>query len=117
MKTLKFILSATLYMFFSLNLFAQAPSTFSYQAVVRNSSNNLVINSTVGVKFSILQGSTTGTVAYAETQIPTTNSNGLFSTQIGGGTIVSGNFSSIDWSLGNFFLNRKSIQTEGQTTV
>ena len=49
----------------------------SYQAVVRNSSNALVSNQVVGMKISILFGSASGTVVYAETQTPTANANGL----------------------------------------
>jgi hypothetical protein len=96
-----------------LNLFffqfasAQAPSKMSYQAVVRNSSNALVSNAPVGMKISILQFSLNGTAVYAETQNPTSNENGLVSIEIGGGTLVSGNFSAIDWASGPYF-----IQTE-----
>ncbi len=96
-----------------LNLFlfqfasAQAPSKMSYQAVVRNSSNALVSNAPIGMKISILQFSPNGTAVYAETQNPTSNENGLVSIEIGGGTLISGNFSSIDWASGSYF-----IQTE-----
>jgi hypothetical protein len=48
-----------------LNLFSQAPEKFSFQAVVRNSSNQLVINQQIGIKISILEGSTTGTAVYS----------------------------------------------------
>ena len=34
--------------------FAQSPNKFSYQAVVRNSSNELVVSLPVGVKISLL---------------------------------------------------------------
>ncbi len=104
MKTLKFIISAALFVLFSANFFAQAPNAFSYQAVVRNASNNLVINAPVGVKFSILQGSATGTAVYSETQNTTTNTNGLLTTTIGSGTVVSGNFANINWAVGPYFL-------------
>ena len=33
---------------------SQAPDMMSYQAVIRNVSNNLVVNKTVGVKISML---------------------------------------------------------------
>ena len=49
----------------------------NYQAVVRNSSNALVINHLVGMKVSILYGSASGSVVYSETHTPTTNANGL----------------------------------------
>ncbi|HMK06576.1 MAG TPA: hypothetical protein VK476_03535, partial [Flavobacterium sp.] len=44
--------------------FAQAPQLMSYQAVVRNASGVLVANANVGVRISILQGSTSGTAVY-----------------------------------------------------
>jgi hypothetical protein len=52
---------------------AQIPQKMSYQAVVRNSNSQLVTSHAVGIKISILQGSATGTVAYTQTQTPTTN--------------------------------------------
>lgn len=44
---------------------AQAPDALSYQATVRNSSNNLVQNQNVSSRFSILKGSVSGTVVYS----------------------------------------------------
>ena len=73
MKKLITILSL---MMFTFGLLAQPPEKISYQAVVRNSSNQLVANQAVGLKISILQTSATGTVVYAETHTPTTNING-----------------------------------------
>lgn len=90
-----------------LKSFAQAPDKFSYQAVIRNATNQLIINQQVGVKISILQGSESGTIVYSETHTPTTNDNGLISLQVGNGNIVSGELNSINWSNGPYF-----IQTE-----
>jgi hypothetical protein len=39
------------------NVFAQAPEKMSYQAVIRNSSDQLVINTQIGMEINILQGS------------------------------------------------------------
>ena len=83
---------------------AQAPNLLSYQAVVRNAANQLVINQNVGIKFSILKSSATGTVVYAETQNSTTNSNGLFTTNIGSGTVISGSMASINWANDVYFI-------------
>ena len=45
---------------------AQTPAKMSYQAVIRDASNKLVTNQSVGVRISILQGSVTGTAVYTE---------------------------------------------------
>ncbi|MBP5495730.1 MAG: Vir protein, partial [Bacteroidales bacterium] len=76
----------------AVTLFAQAPEKFTYQAVVRNTNNNLVANSQVGVRVSILQGSASGSAVYVETQTGTTNANGLVTLSIGGGSVQQGTF-------------------------
>jgi hypothetical protein len=93
--------------------FAQAPQKMTYQAVVRNSSNNLVVSSPVGMRVSILEGSATGTAVYVETHTATTNANGLATVKIGGGTVVSGTFSGIDWSTGTYFVKTETDITGG----
>jgi len=90
------------------SVFAQSPEKMSYQAVIRNSSNDLITNTTIGMQISILQGSTSGTAVYVETQTPTTNTNGLVSIEIGGGAVVSGNFSSINWANGPYFVKTET---------
>jgi len=90
------------------SLFAQAPEKMSYQAVIRNSVNDLVTNQTVGMQISILQGSESGTAVYVETQTPTTNINGLVSIEVGSGTVVSGSFSEINWSSGPYFIKTET---------
>lgn len=95
------------------NLFAQAPQKMSYQAVIRNASNTLITNTTVGMRLSILQGSEFGASVYVETQTPTTNTNGLASLEIGNGTVILGTFSSIDWSNGPYFIKTETDPTGG----
>jgi hypothetical protein len=43
-------------------LFAQVPQKMSYQAVIRNSNNQLVTKQVVGMKISVLQGSTSASL-------------------------------------------------------
>ena len=86
---------------------AQSPEKMSYQAVIRNSSDELVTNQTIGMQISILQGSASGTIVYSETQTPTTNINGLVSLEIGTGT-TSDDFSSIDWTNGPYFIKTET---------
>ena len=85
-------------------LFAQAFNRISYQAVVRTSDNVLVVESNIGMQISILQESISGTPVYVERHFPTTNTNGLISLEIGSGTAVSGDFSTIDWGNGPYFV-------------
>ena len=99
--------------FFFLNTSAQAPNAMSYQAVIRNASNVLVSNANVGVRISILQTTATGTVVFSEYHTPTTNANGLATLQIGAGTILIGNFATINWANGPFFIKTETDPTGG----
>ena len=95
------------------SVFAQSPNKMSYQAVIRNNSNALVTSSAVGMRISILQTTPSGTAVYVETQTPTTNANGLVSIEIGGGTVVSGNFANINWANGPYFVKTETDPTGG----
>jgi hypothetical protein len=95
------------------SIFAQAPEKMSYQAVIRDGSNALVASSSVGMQISILQGSLSGTAVYVETQTPTSNTNGLVSLEIGNGTTISGNFTTIDWANGPYFIKTETDPTGG----
>lgn len=108
----KIALALFLVMSFSF-AFAQAPQKMSYQAVIRNASNNLVASSVVGMRISILSGSASGPAVYVETQTPGTNVNGLVSIQIGNGTVVSGTFAAIDWSTGVYYVKTETDPTGG----
>lgn len=92
---------------------AQTPEKMSYQAVIRNSSNALVTNQSVGMKISILHGSVNGSAVYEETHTTNTNINGLVSITIGDGTVLSGSFSAIDWSNGPYFVKSETDPSGG----
>ncbi|MCB0446608.1 MAG: DUF1566 domain-containing protein [Gelidibacter sp.] len=92
----------------SANVFAQSPDRMSYQAVIRDASNNLVISQNVGMQISILQTSTNGTAVFVERHFPTTNVNGLVSIEIGDGLLVSGDFTTIDWTNGPYFISTET---------
>jgi len=95
----------------SASFWAQSPEMMSYQAVIRDANNSLVTNSSIGMKISILQGSISGNSVYTETQNPTTNSNGLIAIEIGNGTTVFGDFSTIDWSNNSYFIKTETDPT------
>ncbi len=95
------------------SVFSQSPQKMSYQAVIHNSSNQLVINTQVGMQISILQGSANGTAVYVETQTANTNANGLVSLEIGCGTPVTGTFATINWANGQYFIKTETDLTGG----
>jgi hypothetical protein len=93
--------------------FAQVPESMSYQAIVRDSGGNLVSNLPVGMQISILQGSSSGTVVYAENHTESTNVNGLVTLEIGLGTATTGTFAIIDWAAGPYFIKTETDPTGG----
>lgn len=105
---MKKTLTSLILLFLFVSSFAQAPQKMSYQTVIRDGSNTLISNTSVGIRISVLQGSLTGTAVYEETHTPTTNANGLASLEIGAGTIVTGTFAGIDWSAGPYFIKTET---------
>jgi hypothetical protein len=88
-------------------LSAQAPQGIPYQAIARNASGVAIANIAVKVRFSIRDSIATGAIKYQETHSATTSALGLFSVNVGMGTVVSGTFSGINWGK-----NAKFLQVE-----
>lgn len=86
--------------------YAQVPNQFNYQAVARNSQGQSIPNANIRTRFTILDGSATGTNVYSEVRLLTTNQLGLFTAAIGGSgaTNVTGNFATVNWSTGKKFI-------------
>ena len=104
MKKVKYLLIALLCCISTYIIQAQKPNNLSYQAVLRNVNNTLMINIKVGMRISIIKGSEFGPSVYVEAQNVKTNMNGLISLQIGAGDFIYGNYRTIDWSEGPYFL-------------
>src|SRR5215813_6428649 len=94
--------------------FAQVPQAMNYQAVARNSLGQIVPSQSIGVRFTILDG-TGNTVFYQETHTTTTNNFGLFTLAIGKGTATSGTIGAIDWSTGGDKYLKVEIAPQGGT--
>jgi len=105
---MKKIYSFFLLVLLTATVLAQAPGKMSYQAVIRDADNNLVTGQTIGMQISILEGSPSGSAVFVENHQPTTNKNGLVTLDIGNGTVISGDFSDIDWSNGPYFLKTET---------
>jgi len=82
--------------------FSQSPDSFSYQCILRDVNGQPVPLQAVDIRFSILQGSSSGPSVYSETHATLTNDFGLINLFIGQGISVD-NMSLIDWSNGPFF--------------
>lgn len=74
-------------------IYAQTPEKFKYQAVIGNESGEILANTTVALRISVLQDSDMGAVVYEEVFHPTTNPHGLVDLEIG-----NASFYSIDWA-------------------
>lgn len=86
---------------------AQAPQGIPYQAVARNSSGAILASTAISVRFTIRDSIATGAIKYRETFSVTTSAQGMFSVNVGQGTVVSGTFAGINWGS-----NAKFMQVE-----
>ena len=82
-------------------LYAQAPQGFNYQAIIRNSSGQIITNKEVNVRINILQGSETGPSVYMYTGHVQSNENGVITLIVGEN---STQYAAIDWGQGPYFL-------------
>jgi hypothetical protein len=89
------------------------PESFRYQTVVRDAGGNVLGNQSVSFSIGVLKGSASGTCVYAETHSVTTNPFGLVTLEIGGGSVVSGNFGNIDWGNDDYYLKVEVDETGG----
>ncbi|MFM1876287.1 MAG: hypothetical protein RL266_2024 [Bacteroidota bacterium] len=102
MKKLTF---TTLFFFvFAVSSMAQTWQKFNYQGVARNAMGEVIENQVIGVRISLHEGTAVGALVYQETHSATTNEFGLFNLEIGGGTVVSGNFGTIDWGNDDYYV-------------
>lgn len=99
MKTIFTLIFCSL---FFLGLFGQVPSSFNYQAVLRDFMGNVKASQKVQLTIEILQGNISGLSIYDETFSTETNPLGLVNLSIGSKNPIA--FENIDWANGPFFL-------------
>lgn len=83
---------------------AQIPEKINYQAVIRNSSGELLENQNVSIQLSILDATDDGDELYQEIHTVQTNSYGQVKLIIGEGTDQEGSMSSINWANNDKYL-------------
>ena len=113
----KLILSIVAIATIAISSFGQAPDGFKYQAVVRDAGNLILNNQAVGMRMTVIQGKLPGTAVYQETFATTTNAYGLVNLEIGSGTVLSGTFATMDWSVGPYFIETAVDVTGGTSYV
>lgn len=87
-------------------VYCQTPQKINYQAVARDAESGVELsNQAVFLVAKIIQSSSGGELVYQEEHANiSTNSYGLFSTEIGNGAPVVGSFDEINWSTDQFWL-------------
>jgi|GEM_PF-1496851 len=88
-------------LFLSILCYSQSPQLINYQGVARDA-NGVPIIGTVGLKFELRQGSVTSPTVFTETQSVSTNSFGVFNTQIG--KVPGSGLGNVNWQGGDLFL-------------
>jgi uncharacterized protein (TIGR02145 family) len=81
-------------------LFAQAPSLIPYQAVARDASGQALNGATINARFTIHDGTATGSAVWQEVQTVTTSALGLFTAQLGSSVPLTG----VNWANGSKFI-------------
>ena len=71
---------------------------FNYQALVKHSSGGVISNNQVKIKFSIMYDSSTATPIFIEEHDISIPDDGVVNLSVGGGTVLDGTFSDLDWS-------------------
>ena len=99
-KSLTFLFLLVSFFVFSQN------NGINFQGVGRNASGAVLATQKISLRFSVIQGSESGSVEYVESKEVTTNAQGIFSVVIGDGTQISktGNFTDINWKINPKFL-------------
>ncbi|ALO14318.1 hypothetical protein L21SP5_00646 [Salinivirga cyanobacteriivorans] len=95
-----------------INLCAQ-PDTFNYQAVVRDTDDNLLTTESIQLRLSIQDDGSSN--HYTELHETTTNEFGQIAIEVGGGTLISGDFSTIPWGDTRLWLTTE-VSLDGGTS-
>ena len=90
----------TLALLLSTMLFAQAPALIPYQAIARNAAGEPLASSTLNARFTIHDGTATGTSVWQELQTVSTSALGLFTAQLGSSVALT----NVNWSNGAKFM-------------
>ena len=91
------------------------PTTFNYQAVVRDIDGSLITSQDILFRIDIMDENQNA--YYTEVHNVQTNVFGQISLEVGGGTPQSGDFSTIPWHYHQFYLNTAISLDQGATYI
>jgi len=88
----------------AISSFAQVPQAFKYQTVVRDNTGEILSNHLVSFQIGIMRDSLLLAPSYYEIHTKQTNELGLVSLEIGNGTVMYGQFDTINWGSKDYHL-------------
>lgn len=80
------------------------PQAFNYQGIAIDTDGSTLSDTDIGLRFSVREGSLTGTVIFQETHSATTTGIGQFSINVGMGSATQGAYGDMDWKNNAYFL-------------
>jgi hypothetical protein len=103
-------------LFSGVDLSGQVPTRFNQQAVVRDTTGQVVANRSLRLRVSLEQtAGGASVVRYREVHQVTTNANGLYTVEVGGGSVELGQMDSVRWELGSVYLKTEVDPSGGQS--
>jgi hypothetical protein len=97
-----------------LNSQVAPPQAFSFKATIQGTNGQTVVKKMISLRITILQDDINGFPVYSEFFTPTTNHYSQVDLEIGRGNVLSGIFTSIDWSAHKHFL-KVEVDAKGGT--
>ncbi len=77
------------------------PELLNYQSILKNSSGDPLANQFISLRMNIVDVTAGNTTTYSEIHNLSTSDTGAVNITIGGGIVITGTFSSVDWSHAN----------------
>ncbi len=115
MKKIFTLLIGILFSVTILNSQVAPPQAFSFKATIQGTKGQTSVNKIIRLRISILQDDMNGFPVYSEFFTPTTDHYSQVNVEIGRGNVLSGIFSSIDWSAHTYFL-KIEVDAKGGTS-
>lgn len=100
---MKNFFTISLLVFLGASLYAQVPQGINFQAIARDGNGNLIVNSSLQIRLSVIDSAQAGTIVYQELRSQQTNAFGSFSFQIGinPASTTIGYFQNVNWNSGD----------------